>query len=128
MTEPQIGQCARCGENLAACVRGCRGKEIEGIMNEETKRPTRRWDVDKQGCDYERADGMYVLYTDHVTELDALRAQLADMLYRLRCSEDALQEERDRVRKIRENHEITKGKLRDAQERIRESGGHAGEL
>lgn len=77
MSDPQIGQCARCGGNLAACVRGCRGKELEKIMSEGTKRPTRRWDVDKQGCDYERADGMYVLYTDHVTELDALRAQLS---------------------------------------------------
>ena len=61
-------------------------------MSEGTKRPTRRWDVDKQGCDYERADGMYVLYTDHVTELDALRAQLTERdarISELECQRDA---------------------------------------
>ena len=91
MTELLIGQCARCGGNLAACVRGCRWEESERIMTEETKdwRAEMPTGIAMDGPFIIR--GRFVsehsaeaLVTRANAELDALRAQLAERDARIR--------------------------------------------
>ncbi len=92
----KTGQCARCGGNLAACVRGCRGKGNEKIMSEETK-PWRAdmpisylWTQQYAGEPFVHLSEVKPTLSRANAELDALRAQLAERDERIRELEEEL--------------------------------------